>query len=76
MKNDTELIAASPQRVARLTGLPPRQIYSAIQSGFLVPHKVGKRSVLLVDDVKEWLRAQPVFVACQKRGVQCHDNRE
>lgn len=52
-------IAVSPDEAARLTSLSRRTIFYALQ-GTLKSVKVGKRRLILVQDLTAWLSQQQV----------------
>ena len=51
-----EPIAVSPSEAARLAGVGRTTIYSSISAGELRSIKVGKRRLIAVDALREWLR--------------------
>ncbi|MGF1628534.1 MAG: helix-turn-helix domain-containing protein [Kiloniellaceae bacterium] len=46
--------------VARITGLGRSSLYELIGNGDLSARKVGRRTVILADDLKAWLRSLPM----------------
>lgn len=52
-------LAYSIEQICALTSVGRTMIYSAIKSGHLVAHKVGRRTVVLADDLEAWLKSQP-----------------
>lgn len=52
-------LAASPREAARLLGISPRHIYSAIAMGELRSYAVGRRSLVELDAIRDWLRSRP-----------------
>lgn len=48
-------IAVSPADAARLVGLGRTKIYSAMSEGELKSFKIGKRRLISVQALKEWL---------------------
>ena len=57
-QTDAAPLAVSPADAARLAGLGRTTIYAAIGSGALASLKVGKRRLVMVDDLRAWLAAQ------------------
>ena len=53
-----EPIAVSPSEAARLAGVGRTTIYASISAGELRSIKVGKRRLIAVDALREWLRAK------------------
>lgn len=51
--------AASPSECVRIFGVPHWIIRRAIANGELVPRTVGRKSLLIFDDVKAWIRSHP-----------------
>lgn len=51
--------AASPRNCATIFSIPHHHIRSAIKAGELVPRAVGRKSILIFDDVKAWIRTHP-----------------
>ena len=56
--NEASPLAVSPAEAARLAGLGRTTIYAAIGCGALASLKVGKRRLVMVDDLRAWLAAQ------------------
>ena len=50
-------LAVSPGEAARLSGLGRTTLYEAIASGALRSLKIGKRRLITVEALKEWLAA-------------------
>ncbi len=47
--------------VSKTTSLGKTTIYSALKSGALKSRKIGKRRIILTEDLKDWLRnAAPI----------------
>jgi excisionase family DNA binding protein len=42
--------------VSKTTSLGKTTIYSALKSGALKSRKIGKRRIILTEDLKDWLR--------------------
>jgi hypothetical protein len=51
--------AATPRACARVFSIPQHRIYAAIKAGELVAHAIGRKSILLFSDVRDWIRAHP-----------------
>lgn len=49
-------ISVSPVKAAELTSLPVRAIYTALKQN-LPSCKIGRRRIILVDDLQQWLRS-------------------
>lgn len=49
------LLAVCPEDAGKMTGLARTQIYKAIKDGDLKSLKIGKRRLIRVDALKEWL---------------------
>ncbi len=52
------MIAASLERAAELCDCPAHHIRQAAKAGELPYTKLGVRKVVLLDDVREWLRSK------------------
>lgn len=50
-------LAVSISEAALLVGVSPRTLWNVIARGELRPARLGRRRVLLVADLDEWLRA-------------------
>ena len=59
LKSDIDRLrlAVSPGEAARLSGLGRTTLYEAIGSGALRSLKIGKRRLITVEALKEWLAA-------------------
>jgi len=55
----TELIAVTITQAVQLSGIGRSSIYQAISRGELPIRKWGRRSVILVDDLRRWLESLP-----------------
>lgn len=53
-------IAVSPSEAARLAGVGRTTIYASISAGELRSIKLGKRRLIAVDALRDWLRAHEV----------------
>lgn len=51
-------LAVSPSEAARLLGIGRTKIYEEIASGCLRSAKIGKRRLITVDAIKDWLAAR------------------
>ena len=58
-----EPIAVSPGEAARLAGVGRTTIYASIAAGELRSIKLGKRRLIAVEALREWLRAHEVLGA-------------
>jgi len=58
MSNSTKQ-AYSIAEVTRQAGIGRSSIYQAIKDGRLIARKMGRRTVILHDDLVEWLRSLP-----------------
>lgn len=54
------LLAVSPSEAARITGLGRTSIYAAIKDGDLKSIKLGRRRLIRIIALEEWLRAHEV----------------
>jgi excisionase family DNA binding protein len=55
-----ERLSLSPEEASALTGIGLTSIRQAINDGELIAHKHGKRTIILPDDLKAWLKAMPM----------------
>ena len=69
MTNPTEIqhlvaamqpLAVSPNEAARLIGIGRTMLYAALSDGTLASFKVGKRRLITVEAIKDWLKAREV----------------
>jgi excisionase family DNA binding protein len=63
------MISASIPRCAELTDLPAHHIRAAVKDGSLPARKFGTRKVIMLDDLREWLRAHSSPTTKQTVGV-------
>ncbi|RWA80832.1 helix-turn-helix domain-containing protein [Mesorhizobium sp.] len=56
---ETPAISVDFNEAARLTGLSRARLYEAAASGLLPVRKSGRRSLLLVDDLKAFIQNLP-----------------
>ena len=54
---DTHRLAVSPAEAARLAGVGRTTLYEAIGSGALRSLKIGKRRLITVESLRNWLTA-------------------
>ena len=59
-RSPVEPIAVSPGEAARLAGVGRTTIYASISAGELRSIKLGKRRLIAMDALREWLRAHEV----------------
>lgn len=52
-----ERLAVSPAEAARLAGIGRTTLYQALGSGELRSLKIGKRRLIMVDALRDWLAA-------------------
>jgi excisionase family DNA binding protein len=52
-----ERLAVSPADAARLTGVGRTKLYEAIGSGALRSLKIGKRRLIMIEALRDWLAA-------------------
>ena len=66
-------LAVSPAEAARLAGVGRTTIYEAIGSGALRSLKIGKRRLILIVSLRDWLETaqQAVDSAAQRRAHAC-----
>lgn len=61
LKSNTDLdplrLAVSPGEAARLSGLGRTTLYEAIVSGALRSLKIGRRRLITIEALKDWLAA-------------------
>ena len=61
LKSNSDLdrlrLAVSPGEAARISGLGRTTLYEAIGSGALRSLKIGKRRLITIEALKEWLAA-------------------
>jgi excisionase family DNA binding protein len=55
----SERLAVSPEEASALTGIGLTSIREAISRGDLKAKKHGRRTIILPDDLKVWLKALP-----------------
>lgn len=58
--DDRSTLAVSPAEAASITGLGRTTIYAAIKDGQLRSVKLGRRRLIRVAALEEWLRAHEV----------------
>jgi excisionase family DNA binding protein len=68
-------LAVSPAEAARLAGVGRTTIYEAIGSGALRSLKIGKRRLIMIVSIREWLETaqQAVASAAQRRAPAIRD---
>lgn len=54
-----ERLSYSVEEVARLAGIGRTSIYADIKSGRLRARKAGRRTLILQEDARAWLRSLP-----------------
>jgi excisionase family DNA binding protein len=54
-----ERLSLSPEEASALTGIGLTAIREAVASGDLGAHKHGRRTIIMPDDLKTWLKALP-----------------
>ncbi len=65
--------AASPHDCAKIFGIPYHQLRAAIAAKELCARAVGRHSVLLLDDVRLWIRSRPPTKSSRRRiNEECH----
>lgn len=52
-------LSLSPEEASALTGVGLTSIREAVRTEALTAHKHGKRTIILPDDLKAWLKALP-----------------
>jgi excisionase family DNA binding protein len=55
MQSIDRLFSLSVDEVCEATSLGRTTIYSALRNGALKSRKVGKRTIILIEDLKNWL---------------------
>ena len=66
------MISASIPHCAKLTDLPAHHIRAAVKDGSLRARKFGTRKVIMLDDLREWLRAHTPNTTEQVNGSSAH----
>ena len=56
---DLQRLAYSVDQAAKLVSISRRQLYEEIGSGRLLTKKVGKRRLVLSEDLRNWLQTRP-----------------
>jgi hypothetical protein len=56
-----ERLSLSPEEASALSGIGLTSIRQAAASGALVARKHGVRTIILREDLKEWLKSLPVI---------------
>ena len=54
-------VAYSVAEVIALTGLGRDSVYASMRSGKLIAHKLGKRTLITADDLRNFLASLPRF---------------
>lgn len=49
-------LAVGPEEAARLVGTTRSAVYKAIAEGHLASFKMGKRRLIMVKEIEQWLR--------------------
>jgi len=62
--------AYSPQQVANLFGLSRTTVYREMQRGRLASAKIGRRRVIAVSDLKDWLGSDRVERSLQSQPLR------
>jgi excisionase family DNA binding protein len=55
----SEPVAYSPDAAARAAGVGRTTLFSALKTGALRGRKVGRRTIILREDLLQWLRELP-----------------
>lgn len=61
-------LAVSPNEAARLIGIGRTMLYAALADGTLSSLKVGKRRLITVEAIKDWLKAREAETASHDAG--------
>lgn len=61
-------VAHSVGSAAALAGIGRSTLYAAIRDRRLVARKVGRRTIVLVSDLENWLHSLPVVTAGKDEG--------
>jgi excisionase family DNA binding protein len=59
-------LAVSPIEAARIAGIGRTKLYEALGSGELRSLKIGKRRLILIDSLQNWLNQHSLDVACDQ----------
>lgn len=62
-----ERLAVSPAEAARLAGVGRTTLYEALGSGALRSLKIGKRRLITIDALKDWLCAAEEATQAERR---------
>jgi excisionase family DNA binding protein len=54
-------LSLSPEEASALTGIGMTSIRQAAANGALKARKLGTRTIILQDDLRDWLKAMPVI---------------
>lgn len=54
----TEPIAVSIPEATRLSGVGRSTIYSEVKAGSLKVRKIGRRTIIAMDDLRKWLASK------------------
>ncbi|MFM1964906.1 MAG: hypothetical protein RL134_631 [Actinomycetota bacterium] len=55
----SQRIAVTRDQAAELVGLSSRTLLRAIRAGELVEHYVSAKPVILIDDLRSWIKSAP-----------------
>jgi hypothetical protein len=60
-RNDQKFskLALSISEVVKASGVGRTLVFAEIKTGRLLARKCGRRTVVLIDDLQDWLRAMP-----------------
>jgi excisionase family DNA binding protein len=54
-------IAVSPAEACKLTSTGPTKLYEALAAGDLRAVKMGRKTLIMVEDLKAWIQRLPAF---------------
>lgn len=57
--SDTERIAYRPLEACKVTGIGRSGLYEALKSGALRSHKIGRKRLIMRDDLQAWIKGVP-----------------
>lgn len=61
-----EALSFTPKDAARVTGTTRNLVFLAMKNGDLRARRIGRRNVILRDDLLAWLQSAPLREAIQK----------
>jgi excisionase family DNA binding protein len=69
-------LSISIDEARRQTGIGRTRIFAEIKAGNLRAHKIGRRTVIILDDLHAWLQSSPVrSVTVSAQDLEAHRRR-